>query len=132
MLYNHQNFARRQDPTRLAPRFFFLPRVLHLIREHYQVVPDDYRKCRLNEILGYAMLGDEILATNCGPDLGKQPFGVGLVSIRSHEAIIDRTYTFLPSSMSSCSSIVPILNDGAGEGEEEGGCERAFQRQKNH
>ena len=132
MLCNRQNFARRQDPTRLAPRLFLLARVLHLIRERYQVVPDDYRTCRLNERLKYAMLGGEILAVNCGPNLGKQPFGVGLVSIRNHEVTIDRTYTFSPSSMSSCGSTVSILNDGTGEGEEEGGCEGAFRPRENH
>ena len=116
MLCNRQNFAWRQDPTRLAPRLFLLARVLHLIRERYQVVPDDYHKCRLNEILEFAMLGSEILAPNCDPDLGEQPFGVGSVSIRNHETIIDRTHTFSLSSMSSCSSTVSILNDGTGEG----------------
>ena len=96
------------------------------------MVPDDYRKCRLNEILEYAMFGSEILAVNCDADLGKQPFGVGLVSIRNHEATIDRTYTFSPSSTSSYSSTVSILNDGTGEGEEEGGCEGAFRPRKIH
>ena len=96
------------------------------------MAPDDYRKCRLNEILEYTMLGSEILAGNCDPGLGKQPFGVGLVSIRNHEVTIDRTYTFSPSSMSSCGSTVSILNDGTGEGEEEGGCEGAFRPRENH
>ena len=35
----------------LTPQFFLLPHVFHLIRERYQVVPDDYRHRRVHEIL---------------------------------------------------------------------------------
>ena len=74
MLCNRQNFARRQDPTRLAPRLFLLARVLHLIRERYQVVPDDYRECPQKTILEHVKLSGDILRADCDPDLGRQSF----------------------------------------------------------
>ena len=66
------------DPTRLTPCFFFLPYVFHLIRERYQVVPDNHRQCRLEEILEYGRLSGRILGVDRDPDLGKKASGCGV------------------------------------------------------
>lgn len=46
-----QNLIPGGDTMRLTPYFFLLPHVFHFIRERYQVFPDDYRHCRVHEIL---------------------------------------------------------------------------------
>ena len=45
---------------RLTPQFFLLPHILHLVGEHCQVVPDNYRHCRLFKVLKYARSSSEI------------------------------------------------------------------------
>ena len=59
MLSNRQHLILGGGLAELTPRFFLLPHVFYLIRECYEVVPDDYRECRKVKALEYAQVKQE-------------------------------------------------------------------------